>query len=201
MYVHFFKRLIDLILSLILLTLFSPIIIIFIILLLIINNGKPFFYQSRPGKDEKIFKLIKFKTMDDKCYQEGNLLPDKYRLTRVGKLIRKTSIDEILQLVNVLKGDMSIVGPRPLSVKYLPLYNDFQRKRHNVLPGITGLAQISGRNAISWKKRFEFDIYYVENISFLLDIKIIFLTVFKVLRQENVQEGGQDMVESFKGFK
>jgi len=201
MYVHFFKRLIDLILSLILLTLFSPIIIIFITLLLIINNGKPFFYQSRPGKDEKIFKLIKFKTMDDKCYQEGNLLPDKYRLTRVGKLIRKTSIDEILQLVNVLKGDMSIVGPRPLSVKYLPLYNDFQRKRHNVLPGITGLAQISGRNAISWKKRFEFDIYYVGNISFLLDIKIIFLTVFKVLRQENVQEGGQDMVESFKGFK
>ena len=138
--------------------------------------------------------------MDGKCDQEGNLLPDKYRLTRVGKLIRKTSIDEILQLVNVLKGDMSLVGPRPLSVKYLPLYNDVQKKRHNVLPGITGLAQINGRNSISWKKRFEFDVYYVENISFLLDLKIIFLTVFKVLRQENVKEGGQDMVETFNGF-
>jgi undecaprenyl phosphate N,N'-diacetylbacillosamine 1-phosphate transferase len=177
----------------------SPILLIFMILLAIANAGKPFFFQLRPGKNENIFRLVKFKTMNDKRDNEGNLLLDAERLTKIGKFVRKTSLDELPQLVNVLIGDMSLVGPRPLLVQYLPLYNANQKKRHNVKPGITGLAQVNGRNAISWEQKFEYDIYYVDNQTFLLDMKILFMTVLKVFKSEGISQSEQVTMNVFKG--
>lgn len=199
MYRHFLKRVIDFVLALIGFILLSPIFLIVLILLMINNQGKPFFFQKRPGKDEKIFQVIKFKTMNDKKGADGELLPDADRLTKVGVFVRKTSLDEIPQLLNVLKGDMSLIGPRPLLPEYLPLYNKTQKKRHNVKPGITGWAQVNGRNAISWKKKFEYDVWYVENLSFLLDVKIIFKTIIKVVRSEDINTENQATTVKFTG--
>ena len=200
-YRTFFKRLLDLVFSLLGFILLLPLIILITILLFITNNGKPFFFQSRPGRNEKIFKVIKFKTMNDKKDAAGNLLPDSKRLTFIGSLIRKTSLDEIPQLLNVIKGDMSLVGPRPLLVEYLPLYNSRQKRRHEVRPGITGLAQISGRNAINWNEKFEYDVWYADNMSFLLDIKILFKTFAKVLKSEGISSKGYATMEKFTGNK
>jgi len=199
MYRFFLKRIIDFLLALIGLLLLFPIFLIVLILLSIYNAGKPFFFQERPGKNEKIFKVIKFKTMNDKKDSNGELLPDSVRLTKVGKFVRKTSLDEIPQLLNVLKGDMSLIGPRPLLVEYLPRYNDEQKRRHNVRPGITGLAQVNGRNAISWKSKFEYDVEYVDNLSFFLDVKIFFMTIFKVFKSEGINEEGQVTATKFMG--
>ena len=181
MYKNFFKRVIDFFASLFGLILLSPIFIIVTIGLYFANNGKPFFFQQRPGKNEKIVSIVKFKTMNDKKDENGNLLSDAERLTKIGSFVRKTSLDEIPQLINVLKGDMSLIGPRPLLIQYLPLYNETQKRRHEVRPGITGWAQVNGRNAISWQQKFEYDVWYVDNISLLLDIKILFLTVNNVV--------------------
>jgi len=166
---------------------------------MVVNNGKPFFFQIRPGKNEKLFKIIKFKTMTDKKDRDGELLPDKDRLTSIGIFVRKTSLDEIPQLINVLIGNMSLIGPRPLLPEYLPLYTEKQSKRHLVKPGITGWAQVNGRNAISWEKKFEYDIWYVEHLSFILDIKIILKTIKKVIVSEGVNTEGQATTEKFKG--
>ena len=199
MYKNFFKRVIDFFASLFGLILLSPIFIIVTIGLYFANNGKPFFFQKRPGKNEKIFSIVKFKTMNDKKDENGNLLSDSERLTKIGSFVRKTSLDEIPQLINVLKGDMSLIGPRPLLIQYLPLYNETQKRRHEVKPGITGWAQINGRNAISWKQKFEYDVWYVDNISLLLDIKILFLTIKKVVVREGISQEGQATMEYFKG--
>lgn len=199
MYQRYIKRMMDLILGFLLLILISPILVLVTLLLAIANNGQPFFVQPRPGKNEKLFKIVKFKTMNDRKDANGKLLPDADRLTPIGKWVRKTSLDEIPQLINVLKGDMSLVGPRPLLPEYLPLYNDRQRRRHEVRPGITGWAQVNGRNAISWTRKFELDIYYVDHISFALDIKILWLTVMKVVRREGVNQSGQIPMEPFDG--
>ena len=199
MYHFFFKRLIDFVGSLILLILFSPIIFITTLLLLTVNKGEPFFIQIRPGYKTKPFKIIKFKTMRDLMDNNGILLPDEQRLTKIGKLIRSLSIDELLQLINVLKGEMSLVGPRPLLTQYLPLYNSLQRKRHNVKPGITGLAQVNGRNAINWEEKFKFDIEYVENISLILDIKILYLTIINVIIRKNINNIDNLPMKEFKG--
>lgn len=199
MYKLFFKRVIDFLIALIALLLLSPIFFIVLILLAIYNAGKPFFFQKRPGKNERIFKVIKFKTMNDKKDSNGELLPDSIRLTKVGKLVRKTSLDEIPQLLNVLKGDMSLIGPRPLLVEYLPRYNREQKRRHCVRPGITGLAQVNGRNAISWKRKFEYDVEYVDNLNFFLDIKIFFMTFLKVFKSEGINEEGQVTATKFMG--
>src|SRR5690554_6818042 len=180
MYKSFFKPTLDFLIALIGLLILSPIFLFVMIALTIANNGKPFFFQKRPGKNEKIFSIIKFKTMNDKKDVQGNLLSDAERLTSIGAFVRKTSLDEIPQLINVLKGEMSLIGPRPLRTYYLPLYNDVQKKRHNVKPGITGWAQVNGRNAISWTQKFKYDVWYIENISFMLDMKILFLTIKKV---------------------
>ncbi|RTY74263.1 sugar transferase [Flavobacterium sp. LS1R10] len=198
-YVSLSKTLLDKIISLIMLLLFLPVLIILTFLLIISNKGSAFFIQSRPGKNGKLFKIIKFKTMNDKKDDTGNLLSDKHRLTRVGKFVRKTSLDEIPQLVNVLKGEMSLIGPRPLLPQYLPLYNEFQNKRHDVKPGITGWAQVNGRNAISWNKKFEHDVWYVQHVSFVLDVKILFLTIKKVFISEGINMQGQVTTEAFKG--
>lgn len=186
MYKHFFKRFLDLILSLIGFIIISPVFIIVTILLFFANNGKPFFIQKRPGKSEKIFKIIKFKTMNDKKDKDGNLLPDKDRLTKVGRFVRKTSLDEIPQLINVIKGNMSLAGPRPLLVCYLPYYTEREKLRHSVRPGITGLSQINGRNHLMWDERLEMDVIYVENITFTLDIKILYKTLIKVIKKEDI---------------
>lgn len=199
MYKHFFKRVFDFLIAFFGLLLLSPIFLLVTIALYFANQGKPFFFQSRPGKNERIFKIIKFKSMNDKKDAEGNLLPDAERLTKIGSIVRKTSLDEIPQLINVLKGEMSLIGPRPLLIDYLKLYNEEQKKRHNVRPGITGWAQVNGRNAISWTKKFEYDVWYVENISFLLDIKILFLTIKKVFVREGISQEGQATVEAFNG--
>jgi lipopolysaccharide/colanic/teichoic acid biosynthesis glycosyltransferase len=167
--------------------------------LYIVNQGKPFFFQLRPGLNGAIFKIIKFKTMNDKKDVNGNLLSDAERLTKIGVFVRKTSLDELPQLLNVIKGNMSLIGPRPLLPEYLLLYNDFQIKRHNVKPGITGWAQVNGRNAISWEKKFEYDVWYVNNISFVLDVKIFFLTLKKVFVKEGINMDGQVTTEVFKG--
>ena len=174
MYKSFFKRLFEFLAAFFGLLVLSPLFIVVMIGLYVANQGKPFFFQARPGLNERIFKIIKFKTMNDKKDAQGNLLPDADRLTKIGAFVRKTSLDEIPQLMNVLKGDMSLIGPRPLLVQYLPLYNAEQKKRHNVRPGITGWAQVNGRNAISWQQKFEYDVCYVNHISLLLDIKILF---------------------------
>ena len=199
MYKSFFKPLFDFIFSLLGLMLLSPLFIIVTVGLYFANNGKPFFFQLRPGINGKIFRIIKFKTMNDKKDLEGNLLSDGERLTKIGKFVRKTSLDEIPQLLNVLKGDMSIIGPRPLLPEYLPLYNESQRQRHEVKPGITGWAQVNGRNAISWQQKFELDVLYVDNISFWLDLKIVFLTIKKVIIREGINSQGQITTEAFKG--
>ena len=199
MYKFFFKPLLDFVLSFLGLIISSPIFLIVFIALLLANKGKVFFLQKRPGKNEEIFKIIKFRTMNDKRDAHGNLLPDEERLTSIGKLVRKTSLDEIPQLINVLLGNMSLIGPRPLLPEYLPLYNDFQKKRHLIKPGITGWAQINGRNAVDWEKKFMFDVWYVENMSFLLDLQIMFLTLKKVLKLEGVNREGEATNIAFKG--
>ena len=199
MYKIFFKPLLDFVLSFLGLIISSPIFLIVFIALLFANRGKVFFLQNRPGKNGGIFKIIKFRTMNDKRDAQGNLLPDEERLTSIGKLVRKTSLDEIPQLINVLLGNMSLIGPRPLLPEYLPLYNDFQKKRHLIKPGITGWAQINGRNAVEWEKKFQFDVWYVENLSFLLDLQIMFLTLKKVLKLEGVNREGEATNIAFKG--
>jgi undecaprenyl phosphate N,N'-diacetylbacillosamine 1-phosphate transferase len=199
MYKNYLKRLFDFLAAFFGLVLLSPIFIVVMIGLYFANQGKPFFFQARPGKDERIFKIVKFKTMNDKKDVHGNLLSDAERLTPIGAFVRKTSLDEIPQLINVLKGDMSLIGPRPLLVQYLPLYNEEQKRRHEVRPGITGWAQVNGRNAISWQQKFDYDVWYVENISLMLDIKILFLTVKKVFIREGISQEGQATTEAFKG--
>ena len=199
MYRLFLKPIIDLSAALILLCLLSPILLFITILLMFILKGNPFFIQSRPGKNEKLFHIIKFKTMNDKKDVNGNLLSDAERLTAIGKFIRKTSLDELPQLINVLKRDMSLIGPRPLLPQYLPLYNQKQRKRHQVKPGITCWAQVNGRNALQWDDKFKLDVWYVDNINFLLDVKIIFLTIKKVLISEGVSADGSSSIGRFKG--
>ena len=171
------------------------------IILMFKNNGKAFFYQKRPGKKEHIFKIIKFKTMNDKTDSHGELLPAQLRLTKTGIFIRKYSLDEIPQLLNVIKGDMSLIGPRPLLIKYLKLYNEDQKKRHLVKPGITGWAQVNGRNAISWEAKFEYDLWYVNNISLILDVKILFLTIYKVFKKEGIYSVDNDIMSDFNGTK
>lgn len=198
MYEKWIKRIFDFVLALFLLVLFSPLILI-TALLLKITQGSVIFTQNRPGLNEKIFKIYKFKTMRDERDEKGELLSDELRLKAFGKIVRSLSLDELLQLFNVLKGDMSFVGPRPLLVEYLPLYNEEQKLRHKVRPGITGWAQVNGRNAISWQKKFELDVYYVKNISFLLDLKIMFLTALKVLKRSGVSKEGHVTTEKFNG--
>ena len=201
MYSRFVKRLADFFVALTAIVLLAPIILVLIILLAIANNGNPFFFQKRPGKNEKIFTLIKFRTMNNNKDQNGNLLPDKQRITKVGRIVRNTSLDEIMQLINVIKGDMSIVGPRPLLVAYLQLYNDEQAKRHLIRPGITGWAQVNGRNAISWEERFELDVWYVNHVSFVTDLKILFQTVKKVVMQDGATTSEDDTMPRFMGSK
>lgn len=192
MYAKFFKRVIDFILSFIGLIVLSPIFLILIILGTIFMRGNPFFTQERPGKDEKIFKLIKFRTMDNRRDQEGNLLPDEVRLNKYGRFLRSTSLDELPELLNIIKGDMAIVGPRPLLVEYLPYYTREEAHRHDVRSGLTGWAQINGRNAIdSWEQRFQYDIEYVNNITLLFDLKIIILTLNKVIKRSDIKVGSE----------
>ncbi len=199
MYKHFFKRLFDFIIALVALILLLPIFIVVMIGLYVANQGKPFFFQARPGLNEKIFKIIKFKTMNDKKDVNGNLLSDAERLTPIGAFVRKTSLDELPQLINVLKGDMAIIGPRPLLPQYLPLYNETQKRRHNVRPGITGWAQVNGRNAISWTKKFELDVWYVDHLSFATDVKVFFTTFKKVFKSEGISADGHVTIEPFNG--
>ncbi len=199
MYKTYFKRFFDVVLSFIGLLVLSPILLIVILLLTIANNGKPFFFQMRPGLNGHLFKIIKFKTMNDKKDSNGNLLNDSKRLTKVGNFVRKTSLDEIPQLINVLKGDMSLIGPRPLLPEYLPLYNEEQKKRHNVKPGITGWAQVNGRNAINWQQKFVFDVWYVQHLSFKLDVKILIQTFQKVLKSEGIYASSTIVMNRFKG--
>lgn len=199
MYKNYLKRVVDFTMALVALIFLSPIFIIITIGLFFANQGHPFFLQSRPGKRERIFTIVKFKTMNDKKDDAGNLLSDAERLTKIGAFVRKTSLDEIPQLINVLKGDMSLIGPRPLLTSYLPLYNEFQKRRHDVRPGITGWAQINGRNAISWKEKFEFDVFYVENVSFLLDLKIILTTVINVIQSKDINQADHATISKFDG--
>ncbi len=201
MYKRLLKRILDLIIAIVGFLVLLPIITIITIILFFLNDGKPFFFQPRPGKNEKVFKIIKFKTMNDKTDSQGNLLPYIQRITKAGLFIRKYSLDELLQLVNVIKGDMSIIGPRPLLVDYLPLYNDEQKKRHVLKPGITGWAQVKGRNAISWEQKFEYDIWYIENVSFFLDFKILLLTIKKVFKSEGVNSNEGLNMPDFMGTK
>ena len=199
MYKKIIKRFLDFIIALIGLILILPLFVLVIVGLFFANHGKPFFFQIRPGKNGRLFKIIKFKTMNDKKDSEGNLLPDSYRITKTGQWVRKTSLDELPQLINVLKGDMSLIGPRPLLPEYLHLYNKTQKRRHEVKPGITGLAQVNGRNAISWQQKFEYDVWYVENVSFRLDCKIVFLTIKKVFKREGITAENSVSAEAFKG--
>ena len=199
MYKNYIKRLFDFTIAFIGIIVLSPIFIIVTIGLYFANQGKPFFFQARPGLNEKIFNIIKFKTMNDKKDAQGNLLSDAERLTPIGAFVRKTSLDEIPQLINVLKGEMSIIGPRPLLPQYLSLYNENQKKRHNVRPGITGWAQVNGRNAISWQKKFELDVWYVENISFKTDVLVFITTFKKVFFREDISQEGQVTIEPFNG--
>lgn len=199
LYRDFFKRLIDFIVALCALLIALPFIIIVGIVLFVVNDGKPFFFQPRPGKNERIFRVIKFKTMNDRKDSNGVLLPDSERLTSIGKFVRKTSLDELPQLINVLKGDMSLIGPRPLLVEYLPLYNPHQRRRHEIMPGITGWAQVNGRNAISWEQKFEYDIWYVDNVSLKVDLKIIILSIKNILLSKDINSPTSATMEKFKG--
>ncbi len=195
----FIKSVADFLISLLLIVLLSPLLILVTLLLTLQNSGKPFFLQCRPGKNQRPFSIIKFRSMHERRDSNGNLLPDNERLTPLGKLIRKTSIDELPQLFNVLKGDMSLVGPRPLLLKYIPLYSGKQVLRHLVRPGITGWAQVNGRNSISWTQKFALDVYYVEHYSFLLDLRILLLTVQKVFRREGVNQSESRPMEPFNG--
>lgn len=199
MYNSFFKRFIDFTASMFGILILSPLFVLATFGLFLVNDGKPFFLQARPGKNGQLFKIIKFKTMNDKQDIAGNLMSDEYRLTKIGKFVRKTSLDEIPQLLNVIKGDMSLIGPRPLLPEYLALYSKVQNRRHEVKPGITGWAQVNGRNAISWQQKFELDVWYVDHISLLLDLKILFLTVKKVVMREGINSEGQITTEAFKG--
>jgi lipopolysaccharide/colanic/teichoic acid biosynthesis glycosyltransferase len=200
MYRHFFKRLFDFVIALIGFIIISPLFLLLWIWLSIVNKGAgAFFLQERPGKDERLFKVIKFKTMTDERDSDGNLLPDAVRLTRIGKFVRSTSLDEIPQLLNVIKGDMSLVGPRPLLVEYLPLYNETQRRRHEVRPGMTGWAQVNGRNAISWQQKFDYDVWYVDHVSLSLDFKILMRTIRKVFKREGISSDTSATMEAFKG--
>ncbi|MDR1403212.1 MAG: sugar transferase [Tannerellaceae bacterium] len=201
MYSRSLKRILDFTLSLIGFIILLPVFMLITILLFFFNKGKPFFVQERPGKNERIFNIIKFKTMNNKRDSQGNLLPDVDRLTPAGSFVRKTSLDEIPQLLNVIKGDMSLIGPRPLMPKYLSLYSSVQRRRHEVRPGITGLAQCNGRNAISWKRKFEYDVWYVDNMSFTVDFKIVILTVKKIILREGIyrDKGNIESMEAFNG--
>ena len=200
MYKHFFKRFFDFCISLVALIIISPILLVIAIWLHFANKGAgAFFFQERPGKDAKIFKVIKFKTMTDERDAEGNLLPDAQRLTKVGKFIRSTSIDELPQLINVLKGDMALIGPRPLRVHYLPLYSKEQARRHEVRPGISGWAQCHGRNAISWTEKFKLDVWYVDHVSLITDLKIIFITIKNVLMRKDVNNATAATMYPFDG--
>lgn len=200
MYKHFFKRFFDILISAVGLILIGWIIILVAIFLHFANKGAgAFFYQERPGKDEKIFKIIKFKTMTDECDAEGKLLPDAQRLTKIGKIVRSLSIDELPQLINVLKGDMSLIGPRPLRVYYLPLYSKEQHRRHDVRPGITGWAQVNGRNNISWTEKFKLDVWYVDHCTLLTDIKIIFITIKNVLMRKDINNDSAATMYPFDG--
>ena len=195
MYKHFFKRLLDFTAAFFGLLVLSPIFLIVTFFLYIANDGKPFFFQRRPGLNEKIFSIIKFKTMNDKKDAEGNYLPDSERLTPVGAFVRKTSLDEIPQLINVLKGDMSLIGPRPLLIDYLPLYSEKHKKRHDVRPGITGWAQVNGRNNAKMSQKFDNDVWYVEHLSFMLDVKILLKTIQNVLTSKDINEAGENWDE------
>lgn len=200
MYSNFLKRLIDFVLVFCALLILWPILLLITIWLHFANKGAgAFFFQERPGKDERIFKVIKFKTMTDERDENDKLLPDAVRLTKVGRFVRSTSIDELPQLINVLKGDMALIGPRPLMPKYLPLYSPEQRRRHEVRPGITGWAQVNGRNNISWTKKFELDVWYVDHCSFALDVKIILMTIKKVLFREDISKEGEATTVPFDG--
>lgn len=201
MYAKFFKRFFDIILSFTALCILSPLLLILIVLGAIMMKGNPFFTQARPGKNERIFKLIKFRTMTCETDANGNLLPDDVRLTKYGKFLRKTSLDELPELINILVGHMSIVGPRPLLVQYLPLYNERQKHRHDVRPGLTGLAQVKGRNGISFEERFELDLEYIQNISFKIDISIILETFKAVFKREGITSETSETMEEFKGTK
>jgi undecaprenyl phosphate N,N'-diacetylbacillosamine 1-phosphate transferase len=199
MYKAYFKRILDFSIALLGLLILSPLLLFVILGLTIANNGKPFFFQLRPGKYGKIFKIVKFKTMNDKKDNKGNLLSDAARLTNIGNFVRKTSLDELPQLLNVLKGEMSLIGPRPLLPEYLPLYSKTQNRRHEVKPGITGWAQVNGRNAIGWNQKFDYDVWYVDNQSFLVDLKILFLTIKKVVVREDISSATSVTMEKFKG--
>ncbi|MCI3936490.1 sugar transferase [Chryseobacterium aahli] len=199
LYRKYLKRAFDFFVAFLGLVILSPVFIIVVIGLYFANDGKPFFLQKRPGLNEKIFNIIKFKTMNDKKDKQGNYLPDSERLTPIGSFIRQTSLDELPQLINVLKGDMSLIGPRPLLPQYLSLYNESQKRRHNIRPGITGWAQVNGRNAISWTMKFELDIWYIDNVSFTTDCKVMFLTLKKVIKKEGINQAQQATVEAFKG--
>ncbi|WP_438423363.1 sugar transferase [Aquimarina macrocephali] len=199
MYNPYVKRLLDFVLSFFGIVLLSPIITVLVLILIVVNRGKPFFFQLRPGKNGQLFKIIKFKTMADLRSEDKDDVHNVSRITKAGAFIRKYSLDEILQLINVLKGDMSLMGPRPLLVEYLPLYNETQKKRHDVRPGITGWAQVKGRNTISWSQKFEYDVWYVENLSFMLDIKILFLTIKKVIKKEGVNIDQNTIMPAWKG--
>jgi lipopolysaccharide/colanic/teichoic acid biosynthesis glycosyltransferase len=199
MYAKYGKRILDFFLSLCALIVLSPILIILMILGAIFMGGNPFFTQDRPGKDEKIFKLIKFRTMDNRKDKDGNLLPDEIRLNKYGRLLRSTSLDELPELINILKGDMAVIGPRPLLVEYLPRYNAEQKHRHDVRPGLSGLAQVNGRNAVSWEDKFKYDVEYVHKITFLGDVKIIFQTVVNVFKRDGINQAGEATMEVFMG--
>ena len=199
MYARYFKRILDFLLSLCALAVLSPVLLILIILGAVNMKGNPFFTQLRPGKDEKIFRLIKFRTMTNQKDKEGNLLPDDVRLTKYGKFLRSTSLDELPELLNILVGDMSIVGPRPLLIKYLPRYNEEQKHRHDVRPGLTGYAQANGRNAVTWEDKFKMDVWYTRNISFKLDVKILLDTVKCVLKRDGISSESSSTMEEFMG--
>lgn len=199
MYKLILKRVIDIVLSALLMILFSPLFLIIIVIQLVLNRGSVFFKQVRPGQNSRLFMLLKFKTMNDKKDSNGNLLTDKERLTPFGKFLRQTSFDELPQLFNVIKGDMSLVGPRPLLVEYLPMYNKVQGRRHEVKPGITGWAQVNGRNMVSWNDKFLLDVYYVDNINLMLDFRILLVTLAKVASGEGISGNGSVTMEKFKG--
>ena len=200
-YEKYIKRLLDFTLSILALIILSPVLLVTALLVRIKLGSPIIFHQERPGKSEKIFRLYKFRSMTDECDENGNLLPDNERLTRFGKILRSTSLDELPELWNILRGDMSIVGPRPLLVKYLPLYNEEQRHRHDVRPGLTGWAQANGRNAISWEEKFKLDVWYVQHISFLVDVKVIFMTVKKVFCRDGISSETSVTMEEFSGTK
>lgn len=200
MYKHFFKRFIDFWISLVVLIIISPVLLAVTVWLHFANKGAgALFFQERPGKDGKIFRVVKFKTMTDERDADGNLLPDEIRLTKVGKFVRSTSIDELPQLINVLKGDMALIGPRPLLPQYLPLYSPEQARRHEVRPGISGWAQCHGRNAISWTEKFKLDVWYVDHVSLMTDLKVIWITIMKVLKRDGISQEGNATMEAFNG--